>query len=93
MFVGNAERALVDDNSIIPGPGGVQIGIEIHGSFGRQVMVRSNCISVANGPVDTGVEFVPAESIPALWAVVDNVAHGARVVVNAPEYVRQAGNV
>ena len=93
VFVGNAERALVDDNSINPGPGGVQIGIEIHGSFGRHVRVSGNCISVANGPVDTGVEFVPAEFNLALWEVVDNFAHGARVVVNAPEYVRQGGNV
>jgi len=43
--------------------------------------------------VDTGVEFVPAEFNLALWEVVDNFAHGARVVVNAPEYVRQGGNV
>jgi hypothetical protein len=93
VFVGNAERALVDDNSINPGPGGVQIGIEIHGSFGRHVRVSGNCISVASGPVDTGVEFVPAEFNLALWEVVDNFAHGARVVVNAPEYVRQGGNV
>ncbi len=93
VFVGNAERALVDDNSINPGPGGVQIGIEMHGSFGRHVRVRGNCISVANGPVDTGVEFVPAEFNLALWEVVDNFAHGARLVVNAPEFVRQGGNV
>ena len=69
-----------------PGPAAYRSGSR---STGRSAVtcggVSGNCISVANGPVDTGVEFVPAEFNLALWEVVDNFAHGARgTVADAP---------